>query len=79
LRVTVGENCRARSSLYERAIELEPGYDKPHFPLISVRAALQELELAVALYEQRLAASPARCGSIASLRARTCAHAYERG
>jgi tetratricopeptide (TPR) repeat protein len=43
--------------LYERAIGLDPGYDKPHYQLISAHAGLQQPELAVALYEQRLAAS----------------------
>jgi tetratricopeptide (TPR) repeat protein len=43
---------------YERAIEVDAGYDKPHLQLISARAALQEPELAVARYEERLAAAP---------------------
>src|SRR5436190_13044410 len=56
--------CHARRELrravelYERAIELDPAYDKPHYQLISARAALQEPELAVAIYERRLADSP---------------------
>lgn len=56
--------CHARNELrralghYEEAIRLDPGYDKPHFQLISARAGLQEPELAVALYEQRLASAP---------------------
>jgi tetratricopeptide (TPR) repeat protein len=49
---------RRAVELYERAIELDPGYDKPHYQLISARAALQDQELAVASYERRLAASP---------------------
>jgi tetratricopeptide (TPR) repeat protein len=49
---------RRAAALYERAIELDPGYDKPHFQLISARAGLQEPERAVAVYERRLAAAP---------------------
>ena len=49
---------RRAAALYERAIELDPGYDKPHFQLISARAALREPERAVQVYEARLAASP---------------------
>jgi tetratricopeptide (TPR) repeat protein len=49
---------RRAVELYERAIELDAGYDKPHWQLIGARAALEETELAVRLYEQRLAASP---------------------
>ena len=44
--------------LYERAIELDPDDDKPHYHLIGARAGLREPERAVALYEQRLAGSP---------------------
>jgi tetratricopeptide (TPR) repeat protein len=44
--------------LYERAIELDPEDDKPHYHLIGARAGLREQERAVALYRQRLAASP---------------------
>jgi tetratricopeptide (TPR) repeat protein len=56
--------CHGRSelrravALYERAIELDPDFDKPHYQLISARAGLREPELAVDLYERRLAASP---------------------
>ena len=55
--------CHARElrravELYEQAISLDPGYDKPHYQLISARAGLQEPELPVAIYEHRLAASP---------------------
>jgi tetratricopeptide (TPR) repeat protein len=49
---------RRAVALYERAIELDPDYDKPHYQLISARAGLREPELAVDLYERRLAASP---------------------
>jgi tetratricopeptide (TPR) repeat protein len=49
---------REAVELYERAIELDPRLDKPHYQLIGARAALEEPELAVALYERRLAASP---------------------
>jgi tetratricopeptide (TPR) repeat protein len=56
--------CHARRELqravelYERAIELDPDADKPHYQLISARAGLLEPEQSVAIYERRLAASP---------------------
>jgi tetratricopeptide (TPR) repeat protein len=56
--------CRGRHELrravdlYERALDLDPGDDKSHYQLISARAGLQEPELAVAMYEQRVASSP---------------------
>jgi tetratricopeptide (TPR) repeat protein len=50
---------RQAVGLYERAIELDPDNDKPHYHLIGARAGLREPERAVALYEQRLAAAPA--------------------
>jgi tetratricopeptide (TPR) repeat protein len=70
---------RRAVELYERAIALDPGYDKPHYQLISARAGLQEPELPVAIYERRLAASPGevrehRFLATAYLRA----HAYDR-
>src|SRR5262249_24246436 len=43
---------------YERAIELDPDDDKPHYQLIGARAGLREPERAIALYEQRLAGAP---------------------
>jgi tetratricopeptide (TPR) repeat protein len=49
---------RQAVDLYERAIELDPDDDKPHYHLIGARAGLREPERAVALYEQRLAGSP---------------------
>jgi tetratricopeptide (TPR) repeat protein len=49
---------RRAVELYEQAIELDPGYDKPHYQLISARAGLQEPELPIAIYEKRLFASP---------------------
>src|ERR671936_276496 len=49
---------RGAVELFERAIELDPGFDKPHYQLIAARAALEEPERAVALYEERLAAAP---------------------
>ena len=48
---------RQAVALYERAIELDPDDDKPHYHLIGARAGLRELERSVALYEKRLAAS----------------------
>jgi hypothetical protein len=44
--------------LYERAIELDPDYDKPHYQLISARAGLQEPEASVAMYQRRVADAP---------------------
>jgi tetratricopeptide (TPR) repeat protein len=56
---THGRNeVRQAAALYERAIELDPSDDKPHYHLIGACAGLREPERAVALYEQRLAASP---------------------
>lgn len=49
---------RRAVELYERAIALDPDYDKPHYQLIAARAALQETELAVRMYEERLRNSP---------------------
>src|SRR5262245_34406822 len=49
---------RRAVELYEQAIALDPGYDKPHYQLIVARAALQEPELAVRTYETRLRAAP---------------------
>jgi tetratricopeptide (TPR) repeat protein len=49
---------RRAAALYERAIELDPDYDKPHYQLISARAGLQEPEISVAMYELRVADSP---------------------
>jgi tetratricopeptide (TPR) repeat protein len=65
--------------LYERAIELDPDYDKPHYQLISAQAGLQQPELAVAMYERRLAGSPSTVREhrfVAT--AYVQAHAYER-
>jgi tetratricopeptide (TPR) repeat protein len=55
--------CHGRRALrrsvevYERAIEVGPAYDKPHYQLISARAALGDAEQSVADYERRLARS----------------------
>ncbi len=49
---------RRAVDLYEQAIELDSDYDKPHYQLISAQAGLLQPEVPVALYEQRLAASP---------------------
>jgi len=43
---------------YERAIALDPGADKVRYQWISAKAALFETEDAIALYQQRVAASP---------------------
>jgi tetratricopeptide (TPR) repeat protein len=70
---------RQAVALYERAIELDPDDDKPHYQLIGARAGLREPEWAVAVYEKRLAASP---GSLREHRflaqADLTAHAYTR-
>jgi tetratricopeptide (TPR) repeat protein len=56
--------CYARNLLrravkqYERAIELDPGFDKPRYQLISARAGLQEPELPIAEYERELESAP---------------------
>jgi tetratricopeptide (TPR) repeat protein len=49
---------RRAVALYERAIELDPDDDKPHYQLIGACAGLREPEHAVALYERRLEAEP---------------------
>jgi tetratricopeptide (TPR) repeat protein len=65
--------------LYERAIELDPDYDKPNYQGISAQTGLQQPELAVAMYEGRLASSPRTVREHRFL-ATACvqAHAYER-
>jgi tetratricopeptide (TPR) repeat protein len=47
---------RRAVELYERAIQLDPGDDKPHYQLICARAGLQEYP--IASYERRVARSP---------------------
>ena len=70
---------RRAVEMYERAIELDPDYDKPHFQLISAHAGLQHPEEPVAVYEQRLAASPGELRDHRFLAsAYLHAHAYER-
>lgn len=49
---------RAAAGCYERAIELDPDWDKPHYQLILARSALVESERVIDLYKQRLAAAP---------------------
>jgi tetratricopeptide (TPR) repeat protein len=49
---------RAAAGCYERAIELDPGWDKPHYQLIFARAGLAESERVIELYKKRLATSP---------------------
>ncbi len=51
-------SIRAAVACFERAIELDPGQNGPHFNLIFSRAALHETELVVDLYKERLAAAP---------------------
>jgi tetratricopeptide (TPR) repeat protein len=70
---------RRALELYERAIKLDPGYDKPHYQLISAQAGLQQPELPVAMYEQRLAAAPGELREHRFLAAAYLrAHAFER-
>jgi tetratricopeptide (TPR) repeat protein len=59
---------------YERAIELDPRADKPHYQLIGARAMLGEPERAIDLYRKRLAAAPAQVREY-----RFLAHAYLAG
>jgi tetratricopeptide (TPR) repeat protein len=70
---------RQAVALYERAIEVDPDDDKPHYQLIAARCGLREPERAIAVYEERLAASP---GSLREYRflaqAHLMAHAYTR-
>lgn len=49
---------RAAAGCYERAIELDPGWNDPHYQLIGARAALHETESVIDLYKKRLAAAP---------------------
>lgn len=77
--------CHGRSelrhavALYERAIELDPAYDKSHYQLIVARAALREPERAVAVYELRAAASPGEVREHRFLaQAYLAAHAFEK-
>lgn len=51
-------SIRAAVACYERAIELDPGQDAPHFQLTHSRAALNETERVIELYKKRLAAAP---------------------
>jgi len=56
--------CHGRNTIrlaveqYERAIELDPGADKPRYQWIAAKAALHDTEDAIGLYEDRLATSP---------------------
>ncbi len=77
--------CHARRLLrraaeqYERAIELDPDYDKPRYQLISARAGLQESELPIAEYEKKLATAPDQIRWHRLLaRAYLSAHEYDR-
>jgi tetratricopeptide (TPR) repeat protein len=48
---------RAAAGCYERAIELDPDWDKPHYQLIVARTTLSESQGAIDLYKKRLADS----------------------
>jgi tetratricopeptide (TPR) repeat protein len=58
------QECRGRIAIraavghYERAIELDPAWDKAHYQLISARAALRESDRVIAMYKERIAESP---------------------
>jgi predicted Zn-dependent protease len=51
-------SIRAAAGCYERAIELDPDWDKPHHQLILARSALADSEHVINLYKKRLAAAP---------------------
>jgi len=70
---------RQAASLYERAIELDPEFDKPHYQLISACAGLREPERAVAVYEARLASNSSSVREHRFLaQAYVAAHAYSK-
>jgi tetratricopeptide (TPR) repeat protein len=52
-------SIRAAIDCYERAIDADPQYDKPHWQLIGAMAALGQTDKAVDRYRQRLAVGPA--------------------
>ncbi len=52
-------DIRAAAACYERAIDADPQYDKPHGQLIYVMTALGQADQAIDRYRQRLAAAPA--------------------
>jgi tetratricopeptide (TPR) repeat protein len=58
------QECRGRNLIraavccYEQAIELNPGWDQPHYQLTFARSALNESERVIELYKKRLAAAP---------------------
>jgi tetratricopeptide (TPR) repeat protein len=52
-------DIRAAATCYERAIDTDPQYDKPHGQLIYVMTALGQTDQAIDRYRQRLAAAPA--------------------
>jgi tetratricopeptide (TPR) repeat protein len=51
-------SMRAAAACFERAIELGPDEDQPHYQLIFVRAALHQSDRLIDLYKKRLAAAP---------------------
>lgn len=73
------QELRRAVELYEQAIALDPGYDKPHWQLIGARAALEEPAMAVRIYERRLRDAPGEVREHRFLAgALLHAHAYER-
>lgn len=49
---------RAAARSYERAIAADPQLDKPHWQLISVLAALRDLDTVIPRYERQVASAP---------------------
>jgi tetratricopeptide (TPR) repeat protein len=77
--------CHCRNELrravaqYERAIDLDPTLDKPHYQLISARAGLLETDRSIVDYEKRLAASSGEPRAYRFLAvAYNFAHAYDK-
>jgi tetratricopeptide (TPR) repeat protein len=64
---------RAAAKLYERAIAVDPGYDKPHWQLIGALAALGEADNAVDRYRRVVADAP---GEVRGYRFLACAYRY---
>jgi tetratricopeptide (TPR) repeat protein len=63
------QECHGRRSIgaaaayYERAIAADPGWEKPHFHLISALTALRRTDALISRYRQRLAEAPADPGA----------------
>lgn len=68
-------SIRAAVECYERAIEADPQYDKPHWQLILALSELGQADQAVARYRQRVAEAPAE---LRWYRFLACAYMYAR-